>query len=136
MRLETRFKPSLSNPNLAQSSLAKSTLAPAPLVAITAWRSVDATIEAGVRCYQRQQHLPPLLKLWPHDLTGAEPGLTAAILDQLRKALQQQRRRARQYAKWQASSGYRAYPCYDVNRHIALLQAWRAESRYWRAMKA
>jgi hypothetical protein len=98
------------------------------LMRIQAWRAVDATIEAGAKRYARMQHLPPLLRIWPGDLEGAEPVLTASILDRLRKALQQQRRKARQAGPGSKQTGY------DVNRHIALLQAWRAECRLWRGM--
>lgn len=96
---------------------------------IQAWRAVDVTIEAGVLCYNRGVHLPGLLRLWPADLLGAEPAMTATILHRLRKALQQQRRKARQ------DGGRKQAGSYDVNRHIALLQAWRAECRAWRTIK-
>ena len=99
------------------------------MMRIQAWRAVDATIEAGVKRYARMQHLPPLLRLWPKDLQGEEPAATATILDRLRKALQQQRRKAHQAGQSRKPTGY------DVNRHIALLQAWRAECRIWRGMK-
>lgn len=99
------------------------------LIRIQAWRAVDATIEAGVTRYARMQHLPPLLRLWPVELEGEEPAITVTVLDHLRKALQQQRRKARQAGGGRGKAGY------DVNRHIALLQAWRAECRYWRDMK-
>jgi len=115
------------------------TLAPTPsgmirgaldqVMRIQAWRAVDATIEAGVKRYARIQHLPPLLRLWPVDLQGEEPAMTAGILDRLRKALQLQRRKARQAGLSRKQTGY------DVNRHIALLQAWRAECQIWRGMK-
>jgi hypothetical protein len=95
-------------------------------IRIQAWRAVDATLEAGVRHYARPIHLPALLRIWPADLDGEEPMMTAAILARLRKALQQQRRKARQH---RFGTGY------DVNRHIALLQAWRAECRLWRGMQ-
>ena len=97
---------------------------------IQAWRAVDATIEAGVKRYVRIQHLPPLLRIWPTDLQGDEPAMTAKVLERLRKALQQQRRKAHQ------SGLDRNQTHYDVNRHIALLQAWRAECQLWRSMRS
>jgi Family of unknown function (DUF6477) len=87
---------------------------------ILAWRAVDQTIENGARRYQRARHLRPLLPLAcpPQDMP--EPDATRMVLSGLRRKLGCERRRARATPR-----------SYDLNRHIALLQALRAEMRYW-----
>lgn len=91
---------------------------------IQAWRAVDITIENGARRYQRARHLRPLLPLScpPHDMP--EPDATRMVLSGLRRKLGGERRRARATPR-----------SYDLNRHIALLQALRAETRFWRSLQ-
>jgi len=91
---------------------------------ILAWRAVDLTIENGARRYQRARHLRPLLPLGcpPHDMP--EPDATRMVLSGLRRKLGHERRRARATPR-----------AYDLNRHIALLQALRAEMRQWHRLQ-
>jgi hypothetical protein len=106
--------PQLSNAALREpAGLARS-------FSVTAWRAVDMTIENGARRYRRARHLQPLLPLScpPHDMP--EPEATRQVLVSLRRRLGHERRRARSMPR-----------LYDLNRHIALLQALRAETRHW-----
>ena len=87
---------------------------------VTAWRAVDMTIENGARRYRRARHLPPLLPLSCPPQELPEPEATRQVLVGLRRRLGHERRRARSMPR-----------LYDLNRHIALLQALRAETRHW-----
>ena len=87
---------------------------------VTAWRAVDMTIENGARRYRRARHLPPLLPLTCPPQELPEPEATRQVLVGLRRRLGHERRRARSMPR-----------LYDLNRHIALLQALRAETRHW-----
>jgi hypothetical protein len=86
-------------------------------MAIRAWRTVDAALAAGEAHYDRQRMLAMLLRMWPGETIGEEPAKTKSILARLRLALRRERALAR-------TNPLR----YDINRHIALIQAWRAES--------
>ena len=91
---------------------------------ILAWRAVDLTIESGARRYMRSRHLSPLLPQACPPKDMPEPGATRMVLLALRRKLGYERRRARATPRH-----------YDLNRHIALLQALRAETRHWRALQ-
>lgn len=92
---------------------------------LRAWRAVEDTLAAGAARYERRLMLPRLLHLWPGELESVpEPEMTRLVLMRLRRALRREwsRARARHWA-------------YDVHRHIALAQAWRAESARWRRLR-
>ncbi len=81
--------------------------------------AVEATVRAGAILYRRSVHLPRLLRLFPSEIPTEEPAATRFIVARLGCAARQERRRAR--------SGHWAY---DLNRHIALMQALAAERRH------
>jgi hypothetical protein len=61
--------------------------------------------------------LPKLIALWPHELDDASAEGCRLVLGKLRRALRAERRRA--------SSGHWSY---DLNRHLALVTAYKAEA--------
>ncbi len=71
---------------------------------------------AGAVAYSRARDLPKLIALWPHELDDASEGCRL-VLGKLRRALRAERRRA--------SSRHRSY---DLNRHLALVTAYKAEA--------
>jgi hypothetical protein len=73
--------------------------------------------------YRRAQQLPALLKLWPHDLDDYSYPGTLKLAAMLRKALRAERIRAR--------AGHWAY---DLNRHLGLIEALKAERSRLRAL--
>jgi hypothetical protein len=75
-----------------------------------------ATVRAGAASYRRERMLPGLVGLWPRDLRGEEPEATRCIVRRLAAALRAERNRGR--------AGHWSY---DLNRHIALHQAYAAE---------
>ena len=74
---------------------------------------------AGAKAYSRARDLPKLIALWPHELDDASAEGCRLVLGKLRRALRAERRRAR--------SGHWSY---DLNRHLALVTAYKAEA--WR----
>ena len=77
--------------------------------------AVGATLRAGAALYDRQRDLPRLIRV---DVRPAECETDVeAIVQRLARALRAERNRAR--------SGHWTY---DLNRHIALRQAYLAES--------
>jgi hypothetical protein len=87
--------------------------------------AIDVTVRAGAKAYDRKRDLPGLIRLQPP--TGDAEAITdvETIVARLESALRAERNRAR--------SGHWTY---DLNRHIALLQAHRAESGRLTALKA
>jgi hypothetical protein len=87
--------------------------------------AIDVTVRAGAKAYDRKRDLPGLIRLQPRG--GDTEAITdvEAIVARLESALRAERNRAR--------SGHWTY---DLNRHIALLQAHRAESERLSALKA
>jgi len=79
-------------------------------------RAVAATVRAGVADYQRQRCLPALLPMLPSEIADASDATLRRIVVRLARALRAERRRGR--------AGHWSY---DINRHIALLQAYEAE---------
>ncbi|MFZ2017281.1 MAG: hypothetical protein WAU90_01230 [Methyloceanibacter sp.] len=71
---------------------------------------------AGVRSYSRPRDLPKLIALWPRELDDESAEGCRLVLGKLRRALRAERRRA--------SSGHWSY---DLNRHLALVTAHKAE---------
>ena len=103
---------------------ARSDVSQREALSIKAWRAVDMTIENGARRYRRQRHLQPLLPFACPPADMPEPDATRFVLAGLRRRLGHERRRARATPRH-----------YDLNRHIALLQALRAETRHWRSLR-
>jgi len=80
-------------------------------------KRVFATIaDAGARIYLRVRDLPKLIALWPRELADESPEGRLHVLGKLRRALRAERRRA--------LSGHWSY---DLNRHLGLLSAYKAE---------
>jgi len=83
---------------------------------LTAYRAADAVIADGSKAYDRGRMLPRVLPLGPSDISGPEPETTRRIVLKLASALRVERARGR--------AGHLTY---DLNRHIGLLQAMKAE---------
>jgi hypothetical protein len=82
----------------------------------TAYRAVDSVIADGSEAYDRGRMLPRVLPLGPDDISGREPETTRRIVLKLARALRLERARGRA-GHW----------TYDLNRHIGLMQAMKAE---------
>jgi hypothetical protein len=83
----------------------------------TAARRIFATMaDAGAKAYVRARDLPRLIALWPHELEDESAEGARVVLGKLRRALRAERRRA--------TSGHWSY---DLNRHLALVSAYKAE---------
>ena len=82
------------------------------------------TLRAGAAIYERARDLPRLARLDPRDLMADTVEGAEAILARLKRALRAERNRAR--------SGHWTY---DLNRHIALRQAYVAETERLRVLK-
>jgi hypothetical protein len=91
---------------------------PAPM-RIRAARAVASTLDAGIAAYQRQRCLPSLLPLLPAEIADGGEAMRRRIVGRLARALRAERMRGR--------AGHWSY---DMNRHIALLQAYEAERRH------
>jgi hypothetical protein len=87
-----------------------------PPIQRRAARAVAATVRAGVAAYQRQRCLPALLPLLPAEIADTGDAMRQRIVGRLARALRSERMRGR--------AGHWSY---DINRHIALLQAYEAE---------
>lgn len=75
------------------------------------------TERAGLDRYDRARALPRLIALDPRGLRDASAD-AGRIVARLQNALQAERRR-----------GASGHPAYDLNRHLALMQALAAEKR-------
>lgn len=84
--------------------------------------AIEKTVRAGAAAYQRSRDLPGLIRVSPEAGTVEE---LRVIVAKLERALRAERARAR--------SGHWTY---DLNRHIALHQAHRAESAMLAALTA
>lgn len=96
-----------------------STTAPASgldALAASARRSVDASVESGARLYERARMLPRLIPVGPDEIGDESPAGRRHILRMLARALRGERRRGRA-GHW----------TYSLDRHIGLMQAFRAE---------
>lgn len=78
--------------------------------------ALDKVIGAGTDLYERKRHLRRLLPQASEDFRNEDAETTRAILMRLAAAMRAERRRGRA-GHW----------TYDLNRHIALAQAFRAE---------
>ncbi len=81
--------------------------------------SIEAATAAGVEAYVRQRHLPRILPVGPDEIADESVAGRRRIVARLARALRAERNRGR--------SGHWTY---DLNRHIALRQAYVAE-RQW-----
>ena len=86
-----------------------------------AWRqragaALGATLAAGQSAYCREKMLPRLLPVGPRELAEQGPEADRRIVARLARALRAERNRGRA-GHW----------TYDLNRHIALHQAYLAE---------
>ncbi len=81
-------------------------------------RSLGRTVRAGMDGYDRTRHLRRLLPVGPDQVADDSPAARRAILKMLARALRAERNRGRA-GHW----------TYDLNRHIALSQAYAAERR-------
>jgi hypothetical protein len=78
--------------------------------------SVAQVVAAGAQQYERERHLPRLLPLMPSEVADNSAGARRRIVARLARALRAERMRGR--------AGHWSY---DLNRHIALSQAYVAE---------
>jgi len=77
---------------------------------------INGLIENGAAAYDRQRHLPFLIAIEPAVLADDSAETSERIMKRLDRALRGERQRGR--------AGHWAY---DLNRHIALTRAYRAE---------
>ncbi len=80
--------------------------------------SVAGVITAGAETYERATHLPRLLPLGPAEIADTSTSARRRIVARLARALRAERNRGRA-GHW----------TYDLNRHLALSQAYEAECR-------
>lgn len=88
-------------------------------------QAIERVVKAGVTSYDRTRDLPGLIRLDPFAPAPDTAEAVEDVLSRLESALRAERNRAR--------SGHWTY---DLNRHIALHQAHRAESDRLARMKA
>jgi hypothetical protein len=79
-------------------------------------RATETVIAAGVEAYHRERDLARLIHLSASELADRSPRTVRSILAKLARALRSERNRGRA-GHW----------TYDLNRHIALRQAYEAE---------
>jgi hypothetical protein len=78
--------------------------------------AIRASISQGIQTYRRETDLPRLIPIDPARLANLDQETHRAILARLARALRGERNRGRA-GHW----------TYDLNRHIALRQAYEAE---------
>ena len=81
-------------------------------------RSLAIVVAQGSRDYDRNRHLARLIPVGPDEMADRSPAVRRVILAKLSRALRAERNRGRA-GHW----------TYDLNRHIALSQAYAAERR-------
>ena len=96
-----------------------------PNVVRRAARTVERAVRAGAQSYERARDLPGLIRLDPFSGSSETTEAVEAIVARLERALRAERNRARS-GSW----------TYDLNRHIALRQAYLAEAERLRVMKS
>ncbi|MEJ0012321.1 MAG: DUF6477 family protein [Bauldia sp.] len=79
-------------------------------------RTVGAMVARGIEPYDRARHLPRILPVGPDHIADTSAAGRRAIVRRLARALRAERNRGRA-GHW----------TYDLNRHIALAQAYAAE---------
>jgi hypothetical protein len=85
----------------------------------------DRLVAQGVEPYDRARHLPRVLPIGPEEIADESDAMRRAILRRLARALRAERNRGRA-GHW----------TYDLNRHIALAQAYAAERRLVAAVRS
>jgi hypothetical protein len=78
--------------------------------------------DAGAHRYARQRDLAKLIPLWPREIEDQSQKGALHILAKLRRALRAERTR-----------GLAGHWSYDLNRHLGLLSAFKAELASYRA---
>jgi hypothetical protein len=81
--------------------------------------SIEAVTAAGIEAYVRERHLPRVLPIGPDEIADDSVPGRRRIIARLARALRAERTRGRG-GHW----------TYDLNRHIALRQAYLAERRW------
>lgn len=82
-------------------------------------------VERGAELYDRERHLPRVLSAGPDEIADVSVAGRHFILRRLARALRAERNRGRA-GHW----------TYDLNRHIALAQAYTAERRLLAAVRS
>ena len=83
---------------------------------LAAGRALARVVSGGAAVYVRGAMLPRLLPVGPEDLASDDAATARRICLMLARALRRERNRGRA-GHW----------TYDLNRHVGLLQAYRAE---------
>jgi hypothetical protein len=86
--------------------------------AASAAAAIAAITAEGVEAYDRRHHLPRVLPIGPEEIADESIAGRRRVVARLARALRAERNRGR--------SGHWTY---DLNRHIALRQAYLAERR-------
>jgi hypothetical protein len=84
--------------------------------------AVNAALRAGVAAYDRRTALARFPRLSRAVIDSGDPAAARAVLREIETALRRERRRAGHWS-------------YDLNRHIGLLTAYRAEEERLRALE-
>lgn len=82
---------------------------------LRAWRAIDAAVATGVKTYDRAD-LVRLMAIGPNELACDDSAAERRLVLRIARALRGERSRGRA-GHW----------TYDLNRHLALAQAYRAE---------
>lgn len=90
-----------------------------PRLLVRSAASISTVSAAGVEAYVRERHLPRVLPVGPDEIADDSIAGRRRIAARLAQALRAERMRGRG-AHWS----------YDLNRHIALRQAYLAERRW------
>jgi hypothetical protein len=80
--------------------------------------------DAGSRAYVRERDLARLIPVWPREIEDRSAKGALHILAKLRRALRAERTR-----------GLAGHWSYDLNRHLGLLSAFKAELAAYRTMR-
>ena len=112
---------------MMQGSFAKRSggAGPAATIRATTRRLTGRALRAGMLDYDRDRDLPALIRADPFSPIADTTDGVKAIIARLERALRAERKRAR--------SGHWTY---DLNRHIALRQAYLAESARLASLQA
>lgn len=86
----------------------------APRLRAAAAGALEAALDAGLKDYDRRRALARFHRLTPETVAAETPQAARAVLRELQGALRAERARIGHWS-------------YDLNRHIGLLVAWRAE---------
>lgn len=87
-------------------------------------RALESALRAGMSAYRRERALPALIGADAGLLDETSEGAARTVIARLEKALRAERNRARA-GHW----------TYDLNRHIALRQALRAEAERFAGLR-